>query len=120
MFMDELETLKVKIAQLEKENETLKASNGHSAEQDDYNESQIRFRTVFECSRLGNKIINSDLVILQINPAMVALLGYDRKEEIVGAKIMDYTPHQSFRMTGECFRIIYGTKTLHLLAWKHV
>lgn len=90
--MDELQELKAENTRLQKENELLRISAVHSDEQDDYNESQVRFRTVFECSRLGNKIINSDLVILQINPAMLALLGYDRKEEIVGTEIMDYTP----------------------------
>ncbi|WP_428331568.1 PAS domain-containing sensor histidine kinase [Mucilaginibacter sp.] len=57
-----------------------------------YQESQLRFRTVFEYSRLGNKIISSDLKIIQVNPALVALLGYQHKEEIIGTQILDYTP----------------------------
>lgn len=55
-------------------------------------ESDERFRTVFEESPVGNKIIDKDLNILQINMAMVKLLGYDTKEELVGTKILDYTP----------------------------
>lgn len=92
--MDDLQALKTEVTQLKKKIASLKAYAVHSQELEDYNESQGRFRTVFECSRLGNKIINADLVILQINPAMVALLGYERKEEIVGTKIMDYTPKE--------------------------
>jgi PAS domain S-box-containing protein len=51
-----------------------------------------RFETVFENSLLGNKIISSELNILQVNPALVALLGYETKDEIIGTKILDYAP----------------------------
>ncbi|MES2827928.1 MAG: ATP-binding protein [Bacteroidota bacterium] len=54
--------------------------------------SQARFKTIFELSPVGNKIIDSELNILQANMAMVKLLGYERKEEIVGTKILDFTP----------------------------
>ncbi|MCO5950538.1 PAS domain S-box protein [Mucilaginibacter flavidus] len=94
--MDTIELLEKRIEALEKENESLR-SNSTSVrvtyqEQADYQESQIRFRTVFETSRLGNKIIGSNLKILQLNAAMVAPLGYDEKEEIIGNYILDYTP----------------------------
>jgi len=56
------------------------------------NNNQTRFKTIFELSPVGNKIIDSSLNILQANIAMVKLLGYDRKEEIVGTKILDFTP----------------------------
>jgi PAS domain S-box-containing protein len=62
-----------------------------------YNESQTRFETIFESSSLGNKIITSDLKIQQVNPAMVALLGYERKEEIIGTRILDYTPSDNHK-----------------------
>lgn len=29
--------------------------------------------------------------ILQLNPAMVALLGYDSKKEVIGSYLLDYT-----------------------------
>jgi PAS domain S-box-containing protein len=61
-------------------------------QQSAYEESQIRFRTIFETSKLGNKIISSDLKILQVNSAMVALLGYDQKDDIIGSRILDYVP----------------------------
>ncbi|MEB0261789.1 PAS domain-containing sensor histidine kinase [Mucilaginibacter sp. 10I4] len=51
-----------------------------------------RFETVFENSLLGNKIISSDLKIKQVNPALVSLLGYDKKEDLIGTKILDFAP----------------------------
>jgi PAS domain S-box-containing protein len=65
---------------------------GKSGERPDNEESQDRFQTVFESSTLGNKIISSDLKILQVNPALVALLGYDFKEDLIGTTILDYSP----------------------------
>ena len=54
-----------------------------------YKESLERFRTVFEYSKLGNKIISSDLKIIQVNPALTKLMGYS-EEELVGSRILDY------------------------------
>jgi PAS domain S-box-containing protein len=78
--------------------ETLKRENL------EYQESQTRFKTVFENSKLGNKIISPELKILQVNPAMVALLGYDNKEDIIGSKILDYAPdhcHKDWKVLQE-------------------
>jgi PAS domain S-box-containing protein len=63
------------------DNNTLKASD-----------HQDRFRNIFEYSRLANKVIGPDLIILQVNPALVTLLGYNTKEDIVGTRILDYSP----------------------------
>jgi PAS domain S-box-containing protein len=52
---------------------------------------QDRFHTIFEYSRLANKIISADLKILQVNPALVRLLGYDTKDDIIGTRILDYS-----------------------------
>ncbi len=94
--MESIETLQAANSALKEEIKRLKALTASTAateeKEKEYQESQVRFRTVFETSRLGNKIINSDLEILQVNPALVALLGYDSKEEIVGTKIVNYTP----------------------------
>jgi PAS domain S-box-containing protein len=57
-----------------------------------YHETQNRFSTIFELSRLGNKIIDQDLKILQVNQSLVTLLGYENKEELIGTKIFDYAP----------------------------
>jgi PAS domain S-box-containing protein len=57
-----------------------------------YKEIQHRFETVFERSRLGNKIIDQDLKILQVNQSLVTMLGYVNKEDIIGTRIFDYAP----------------------------
>ncbi|MVN22963.1 PAS domain-containing sensor histidine kinase [Mucilaginibacter arboris] len=61
-------------------------------EEPDCKESENRFQTIFESSRFGNKIITADLKIIQVNPALVALLGYSNKEDIIGTRILDYSP----------------------------
>jgi PAS domain S-box-containing protein len=53
-----------------------------------YEESQVRFRTIFEQSRLGNKIIASDLRIIRVNKALEQMLGYS-EHELIGTKITD-------------------------------
>jgi PAS domain S-box-containing protein len=94
--MENIEALKKEIQYLKEEIEHLKAdkmsAGSDNQQQTAYQQTQVRFRTVFENSRLGNKIITSDLKILQVNRALVAMLGYDRKEEIIGTFIMDYVP----------------------------
>ena len=77
--METDQSLQNEIAELKKQNQ-------------EYKESHERFETVFENSKLGNKIISADLKILQVNQAMVTLLGYDHKEEIIGSNIFDYAP----------------------------
>jgi len=101
--MEDIQTLTAHIAQLEAEIAELKSKEQLAdclSSDREYQESQVRFRTVFEASRLGNKIISPELKILQVNPAMVALLGYDTKEEIIGTVIFDYAPpdcHKDWR-----------------------
>jgi PAS domain S-box-containing protein len=92
----EIEALKTENERLKKEIEELESDKkgvriSHQ-EQEDYHESQIRFRTIFETSKLGNKVISSDLKIIQVNQAIVTLLGFDSKEEIIGTRILDYAP----------------------------
>jgi PAS domain S-box-containing protein len=76
------------IASLKKENAELKLANKKL----NTPESPERFHTIFEYSRLANKIISSDLKIIQVNPALVQLLGYDDKADIIGTRILDYSP----------------------------
>ncbi|MEJ7557073.1 MAG: PAS domain S-box protein [Pedobacter sp.] len=103
--MDDIESLNKKIEALQKENDHLykevqelqldrSSVRISHEEQADYQESQVRFRTIFESSNLGNKVISSDLKILQLNAAMVELLGYDNKEDIIGTRILDYAPEE--------------------------
>jgi PAS domain S-box-containing protein len=103
--MENTKSLNKKIIALQKENDRLKLEiqelkvDQNSVrishqEQADYQESQIRFRTIFETSKLGNKVISSDLKILQVNAAMIALLGYDKKDDLIGTRILDYAPEE--------------------------
>jgi two-component system sensor histidine kinase VicK len=62
----------------------------HQALADRYAESQVRFHTVFENSPFGQKIIDSDLVIRQVNPAVLAMLGSARPDEVVGHRIQEF------------------------------
>ena len=91
--METIESLKKQNAALSAENERLIEQARQLAEVTRaFQESQSRFRAVFEASRLGNKIIAADLKILQVNAALVKLLGYSAKEEIIGTLILDYSP----------------------------
>jgi two-component system sensor histidine kinase VicK len=55
-----------------------------------YEQSQARFRAVFENSPLGQKIITSDLTIRQVNPATLQMLGFAQAEQLVGHKILEF------------------------------
>jgi two-component system sensor histidine kinase VicK len=66
------------------------AATAQATAQDRYQQSQARFRTVFENSPLGQKIITPDLTIRQANPAVVQMLGYTRLEDIVGHQIQEF------------------------------
>jgi two-component system sensor histidine kinase VicK len=61
-----------------------------------HEQNQVRFRTVFENSPLGQKIITPDLTIRQVNAAVVAMLGYTTPDELIGRQILDFT-HPQFR-----------------------
>lgn len=91
---EQIIALKNEIALLKTENKNLKSSKECEDALADHDESQVRFKTVFEYSRLGNKIISGDLEILEVNPAMLVVLGYDTKEEVIGTKILHYAPSE--------------------------
>lgn len=82
------------------ENQRLRADQqeavAHEAEQARYQQSQARFRTVFENSPLGQKIITADLIIRQVNSAMVAMLGCQHPDDLIGHKILEFS-HAHFR-----------------------
>jgi PAS domain S-box-containing protein len=91
--METIDELRRQNAELTAEIERLRELSLHTERVTNaFQESQSRFRAVFEASRLGNKIIASDLKILQVNAALVKLLGYSEKEDILGKAILDYSP----------------------------
>ena len=51
------------------------AADQQQAQDQRYERSQDRFRTVFENSPMGQKIINPNVCIRQANPALAAMLG---------------------------------------------
>lgn len=57
---------------------------------DRYEQSQVRFRTVFENAPLGQKIITPDLTIRQANPEVVKMLGCAGVDDLVGRKIIEF------------------------------
>jgi two-component system sensor histidine kinase VicK len=82
------------------ENEQLRADKAalavQQAKADKYEQSQVRFRTVFDHSPLGHKIIDNELIIRQANPAVVAMLGLTKVEELVGRRIIEFS-HPDYR-----------------------
>ena len=54
-----------------------------------FEDSQSRFEAIFNQSMLGNKIINPDLKINQVNEALVQMLGYTA-EELIGTRITTF------------------------------
>jgi len=90
----EYSSLETELSTVRAELERLRADRvdkaEHQALTDRYQESQDRFRTVFENSPFGQKIINSDLVIRQANQAVLDMLGCTRLEDVVGHKIMKF------------------------------
>jgi PAS domain S-box-containing protein len=70
--------------------EPLPPENGIASDKiiHDLNHIERRFRTIFERSSFGNKIINSKLEIIKVNSALITLLGYSQKE-LLGTQIKD-------------------------------
>lgn len=88
LLRGQLEDLKVSYQQMvQKMSEQL-------AVEEQLKESQERFKTVFEHSKVGHKIINTDLKMVEINQALADMLGYT-KEEVTNTIILDYT-HPDF------------------------
>jgi two-component system sensor histidine kinase VicK len=87
-------SLELELRSVRAELEQLRAKHLDEAAQqalaNHYHESQVRFRTVFDNSPFGQKIIAPDLVIRQANPAVLALLGCTHLEEVVGHQIMEF------------------------------
>ncbi|TGE23039.1 PAS domain-containing sensor histidine kinase [Hymenobacter metallicola] len=62
----------------------------HQALANQYHASQVRFRTVFENSPFGQKIIGPDLVIRQANRMVLDMLGCTHLDEVVGHQIQEF------------------------------
>ncbi|HEX8659290.1 MAG TPA: PAS domain S-box protein, partial [Hymenobacter sp.] len=86
--------LEAQIEALREENRQLRAgrvvAQVQQAESDEAELRQVRFRTVFENSPFGQKIITPDLVIRQANRAVVEMLGCASEKDLVGHTIIDF------------------------------
>jgi two-component system sensor histidine kinase VicK len=90
----EYSSLETELNALRAEVEWLRAERidkaAHQQLTDRYAESQVRFRTVFDNSPFGQKIIASDLVIRQANPVVLQMLGCASLEDVVGHQILEF------------------------------
>jgi PAS domain S-box-containing protein len=62
-------------------------------------ESETRFTELFETLQEGVYFCDPDGILLDVNPAMVRMLGYSRREELVGSNIGNLyfeTPQDAF------------------------
>jgi two-component system sensor histidine kinase VicK len=87
-------SLEAQIEALQEENRQLRAgqvlAQAHQAATDDEDLRQARFRTVFENSPFGQKIITPDLVIRQANQAVLDMLGCAHPDDLVGHRIQEF------------------------------
>lgn len=85
-FRNDIKSLQHEIDKLRAESQRLRSqinSAQKNLEEELRNqENQIQFKTVCETSMLPNKIISSDLKIINVNQAFVNLLGYSEKDLI--------------------------------------
>ena len=105
--------LEAEIQQLRAENQRLRADREvqaeHAAQAKRYQQSQERFRTVFDNSPLGLTIIGPDLVIRQANQEVATMLGLASPEALVGRGIIEFAhPHHR-----------YDWNLLQERLWKH-
>ena len=86
--------LEAQNAALREEIRQLRASQAVAQAQqarcDEDEQRQARFRTVFENSPFGQKIITPDLIIRQANQAVVQMLGCAHQNEVEGHKILEF------------------------------
>jgi two-component system sensor histidine kinase VicK len=86
--------LETELTALKTELEWLRAERidkaAHQELVDRYAESQVRFRTVFENSLFGQKIISPDLIIRQANPVVLQMLGCSSLRDVVGHQIQEF------------------------------
>jgi two-component system sensor histidine kinase VicK len=88
---EELEALRLENQQLRADKAALAIQQ---AKADKYEQSQVRFRTVFDHSPLGHKIIDNELHIRQANPAVAGMLGLAKPDELIGRQIIEFShPH---------------------------
>jgi PAS domain S-box-containing protein len=87
----ETDELLAKISSLEKQiATTARAQQEKDTVEKKYQDSQIRFKTIFEESVVGKKIIDDQLKIIKINKALLQMLGYS-EQEMIGKEITEFS-----------------------------
>jgi PAS domain-containing protein len=116
-YLNTINLLKNENATLRTEIQALQSIESTDATQLSYKEGQLRFQTIFELSKLGNKVITADLKITQINPAMVALLCLKAKMKFL--ELVSSTIRQKLIMqAGKPYKSNYGKSQPHPSALK--
>ena len=59
--------------------------------------NEARFTELFETLQEGIYIVTPEDQILDVNPALVRILGYDSKQELLARKVTDVFPDESLR-----------------------
>ncbi len=89
----------------------------HQAEKErleqEYQRSQDRYRTVFEQSAVGKKIINDKLEIIKVNQALLKIIGIPNRRYWDGGSQSSHTP--SLYAIGRSFKSEFGIPTCHHL-----
>jgi PAS domain S-box-containing protein len=81
---NEVASLKLQIEQ------TSTIQNDKDRLRSEYEKSQHRFKTIFEESSVGKKIIDDQLNIIKVNKSLTRSLGYSA-EELIGKRITDFS-----------------------------
>ncbi len=57
--------------------------------------NEARFTELFETLQEGIYIATPDDKVLEVNPALVRMLGYDSKEELLAMRVADFSARRS-------------------------
>ena len=98
-----------------KRNSRLMAAADKQADGMESQASESRFHTVFNHSPFGNKIIDSELTVHQANPAVLAMLGLTRLDELVGHKIVEFAHPDHVPEWGELQEELWERKTPYFI-----
>ncbi|MFW0718657.1 PAS domain-containing sensor histidine kinase [Pedobacter sp. N23S346] len=95
-MQDQFQVLQNKIKNLEEQLAIMAdAQKEKDSLEEEYRSSQKRFKTIFDESVIGNKIIDDTLKIIKINGALLNMLGYE-EHEMLGKQITAFS-HPDYR-----------------------
>ena len=77
-------------------------------------ESEARFRAMFENSAVGMGLMSLDRVVVDANPAICAMLGYER-DELIGQSPALVTHPDDFASSTEQFQQLLSGETSHYI-----